>query len=962
MAGIMSPRRGGEADKFGNRYEGAWTVRHLLHVLGGSGESLTVEDSGDLARSVEFTYQRTGAVEVHQVKRQNGVANGWTVRSLLGIGIWDAARHHVGAGREFHMVSTVPARVAQELCDNARSVSDVRSFVDHWLPNQDLEEAFSVLASMEVLGTDEQAWRVLRGTWIECHGEQDVAEFNGLLAGQLLDGATGALAAVGLGDLVVHHLGRELNAPVIEERLPKYGLRRAPTRRKVTVERRTWRLAPVADCRPEQVGVHLAAAGGIHHQGQPSYGTREHDNLLRAQLRQAALAGGMVVVVGGSSTGKSRSLFEAVRSELADWRILLPDDAEAVRSASARISAQTVVWLDDTPAVRFLGPDGLTAGDLAALLEGENSKPLVILYLAWPDAYQRMTTVPQSAKGATDDPARGTREALSLAVQPPVRVPDDFTPSERRILTSVANMSGDRRLHDALNDQRYGVAQHLAGVPDVMDLWKDGATVQPYGAALITAAVDLRALRIQGPLTVELLAAAAPLYLTSRQYAEAPATWFDDGLAYASRPLRGTVRALDPVPGAEIGTIAGYDVADYLQQHGAIGRDFTTVPTGLWNVLTAHVADLDDLARLGRRAHQLGCAEQARPLLLRVFEHSEDARWRLVSMLANEQRYDLLREYAAVGCAEAHYALAEYAVEENRFGDVLEHWRAAETAGLQWWDLAEELLEHEQEDLLRRLYELADPAGQFFYLRLLGYQGQETKLGDLADAGDQEAQLELARLLGSLGRVDEALDELEALFDSKNSELVDEAVRAWGSLLAAHGREAELRDWAAEDADDGLPMLFLASLLAQQERLDELRDLAAGGGVTVVWQYTALLRRLNREQELRDLIQRGCKEASKDLAELLLLAGREDDLRALAAAGDRSARECLIQLWGSLGREHDLRELVVAGDEHARGELMKLLARLGRQEELRRLAAAGDMWASSYLPGRNYSMEFSDLA
>ncbi|WFE52991.1 hypothetical protein [Micromonospora sp. WMMD1155] len=364
MAGIMSPRRGGEADKLGNRYETAWTVRHLLQVLGGNGESLTVEDSGDLAKSVEFTYRRTGAVEVHQVKRQNGVANGWTVRSLLGMGIWNHARYHVGAGREFHLVSTVPARVAQELCDNARSASDVRSFVDHWLPNQNLEEAFSLLASMDVLGTDERAWRVLRGTWIECHGEQDVAEFNGLLAGQLLDGAAGALAAVGLGDLVLHHLGRELTAPLIEEHLWKYGLRRASTRRKETVERRTWRLVPVGDCPPEQVGVHPAAASGAHHHGQPPYGTREHDNLLRAQVRQAAVAGGMVVVVGGSSTGKSRSLFEAVRSELADWRILLPDDAEAVRGASAQVSAHTVVWLDDTPAVRFLGPDGLTAADL----------------------------------------------------------------------------------------------------------------------------------------------------------------------------------------------------------------------------------------------------------------------------------------------------------------------------------------------------------------------------------------------------------------------------------------------------------------------------------------------------------------------------------------------------------------------------------------------------------------------
>ncbi|WP_322752175.1 MULTISPECIES: hypothetical protein [unclassified Frankia] len=71
----MSPRSGGEADKFGNRYEGAWTVRHLLFVLAGKAESVTVEDFGDLAQGVEFTYRRHDATEVHQLKRQDGRAN-----------------------------------------------------------------------------------------------------------------------------------------------------------------------------------------------------------------------------------------------------------------------------------------------------------------------------------------------------------------------------------------------------------------------------------------------------------------------------------------------------------------------------------------------------------------------------------------------------------------------------------------------------------------------------------------------------------------------------------------------------------------------------------------------------------------------------------------------------------------------------------------------------------------------
>jgi hypothetical protein len=425
--------------------------------------------------------------------------------------------------------------------------------------------------------------------------------------------------------------------------------------------------------------------------------------------------------------------------------------------------------------------------------------------------------------------------------------------------------------------------------------------------------------------------------------------------------LRGAVRALYPVPGPEIGTTAGYDVADYLQQHGAVGRDYAAVPAALWNVLAAHVTDLDDLARLGRRAHQLGFIEPARPLLTRVFEHSEDARWRLISMLVDEQRYDLLREHAAAGVAEAHYALAECAVEQGRFDDVLAHWRAAETTGTQWWDLAEQLLEYDQEELLRRLYEWADPAGKFYYLQLLQDQGREAELGDLADAGDEYAQFKLARLLGRHGRVDEALEAYEELFDSEEGDLADESVRAWGGLLAEHGREAELRAWADEGPDSEGPLLFLAGLLARQERLDELRDLAASGGVTVVWQYTGLLRRLNREEELHDLARRNCPEARNDLAELWLSAGREDDLGAMAATGDRWARESLIKLWGSLGREDKLRELALAGDASARHQLVQLLDRIGRQEELRRMAASGDLIASFRHPRKNYSTEITDL-
>jgi hypothetical protein len=102
MGPPLSPRSGGEADKLGNRYEGAWAVRHALYCLLGEGRSLTVEDvDPELAKGSEFTYVDGGVTEVHQAKRQLGNSNNWSVKALGGVGVFEAAVAHVVAGRRY---------------------------------------------------------------------------------------------------------------------------------------------------------------------------------------------------------------------------------------------------------------------------------------------------------------------------------------------------------------------------------------------------------------------------------------------------------------------------------------------------------------------------------------------------------------------------------------------------------------------------------------------------------------------------------------------------------------------------------------------------------------------------------------------------------------------------------------------------------------------------------------------
>ncbi|MFJ4565335.1 hypothetical protein ACIP4U_16775 [Streptomyces caelestis] len=220
----MVPRPGGETDKFGNRYEGAWTIRHALYVLLGSGTSLRVEPGGPLGDGVEFVYRHDHGTEVHQVKRQNRNANSWNVASLRGKGVWESVRSHVEVGRVFHFVSALPARALDELADRARRSDDLASFEAEWLTDE-LRGPFDALASGAIYGSTTTAWRMLRGFRVEWHDERDLVHTNAVLAEQVLAGAPGRLAALALGQVLLDNLGTTLDAVALTTLLAPYGLR-----------------------------------------------------------------------------------------------------------------------------------------------------------------------------------------------------------------------------------------------------------------------------------------------------------------------------------------------------------------------------------------------------------------------------------------------------------------------------------------------------------------------------------------------------------------------------------------------------------------------------------------------------------------------------------------------------------------------------------------------------------------
>ena len=301
-------RAGGEADKFGNSYEGAWTIFHTLLVLAGRARAMTVEDVGELGEGSEFTLTSLHhGDEAHQVKRKQGSANGWTPHRLNDEGVLQAARKHVERGRQFHFVSMIPAPKVDDLADYARRSASAEAFLADWLKADDLKTEFTYLSG-DVYGSDQVAWQTLRGIWTHCQDEDGLRRMIDALAGLLLAGAPAKPAALSLGDLAIRNLGVRLTAAAIEERLAEYELSRAQlignpaVMQSVDAVLAGWKASVERDL--------LKPAIARGEGGQLSEALRSNDTRV-------------TMVVGAAGAGKSGVLWQSVQElEAEGWPVL----------------------------------------------------------------------------------------------------------------------------------------------------------------------------------------------------------------------------------------------------------------------------------------------------------------------------------------------------------------------------------------------------------------------------------------------------------------------------------------------------------------------------------------------------------------------------------------------------------------------------------------------------------------
>ena len=742
----------------------------------------------------------------------------------------------------------------------------------------------------------------------------------------------------------------------------------------------------VREARPRLLGVHAAIQVDPADNDLPPYVPRDLDADLRTAISVAAQHGGFVLLVGGSSVGKTRALYEAVRAVLPEWWLVHPADAEAVHAFAAVRTPRTVVWLDELQ--RYLdGPSGLPAGVVrSGIVAGT-----VLVATVWPHEYTS-----RIGAGVPGQPERHANDRQLLGLAHVIDVPDDFSAAERRRAEALCT---DRRIRVALETADTGFTQILAAGPELVRRWENAHDA--YGKAIITAALDARRVGATAPMTRDLLAAAAPGYLTTADQAEAPSDWVDHALAYATARLHRAASALIPISSG-MGSVAGYTVADYLYQHARRVRRSAPLPDSAWLALVDHHHP-DDTTRLAESADRRMRYHDAAALYRLAVDAADRsvrhqlALYRLTDLLTKQgninEALTMLRAAVAAGKWYAREPLAHLLFKQGNSEEL----RIRADAGDQYAGarLADLLFGQGNTEELRARADAGDRYLDYVTKRLvdlLTEQGNTdevlTILRTRADAGDQSATQRVVDLLIEQGKTDEVMVEVRTRAAAGDGH----AAYRLSNLLFEQGKIEELRvradagdEWATQRLVDllteqgktdkvmtvlrlhlarGAPSWFahkkLVDMLAEQGNTDELRARADAGDQNAAIRLVYLLKGQGNIEEalavLRACIDAGNKYAPVWLADLLSEQGNIDEalavLRAPASAGNDDSAMHLANLLARQGNIDELQARADVGDRHAAELLAHLLARQGNVDQLQARADAGDRYAASLLVGQ----------
>ncbi|MEU3344237.1 tetratricopeptide repeat protein [Streptomyces sp. NPDC006700] len=676
---------------------------------------------------------------------------------------------------------------------------------------------------------------------------------------------------------------------------------------------------PINCWEPHDLEVHPAGpiqdALGARSSARPlsGYVRRQHDRHLADAVRDAAEGRSrMLVLVGSSSTGKTRACWEAVQPLASQgwllWHPFDPTRAEAALEDLQNVRPRTVVWLNE--AQHYLGDTQFgerIAAALHALLTQPARGPVLVLGTLWDEFATKYTRLP--APGGPDPHSR-VRELLADRL---LTVPETFD-AQALADAAVHAEDGDRLLTDALTraHEHGRVTQELAGAPELLHRYRHGT---PAARAVLEAAMDARRLGVGLHLPQAFLIDAAPDYLSDTDYHQLTLTpdWAEAAFAELARPVHGkqaplrrvTLRPQHRPPGIPPtvhGPVTGtlFQLADYLEQHGRTTRRLCP-PSSFWHAAYAQITHSNDLTTLARAAR---------------------ARHRL------QWAYHLFRQAADMGDTGATIGLAEMRA-------VAGDWDGAEA-------LYRQAADNGHANALIALAGMWETLGD--------REGAEVLYREAADNGDPAALMDLARVREDIGDRDGA----EVLYREAADNGHPAALFALASMRWKAGDRGGAEALHRQIADNGDPdaMIILAKMrdaAGDRDGAEALyRQAADNGDILAIISLAQMREEAGDRDDAEALCRRAADEsaiAMFSLAQMRDRAGDQDGAEALyrqaADNGDIPAMLVMAQM-----REE-------SGDRDDAEAFYRQAADNGSTDAIRRLAAmrekAGDPYGAEAL-------------
>ncbi|MET8371778.1 tetratricopeptide repeat protein [Micromonospora profundi] len=721
----------------------------------------------------------------------------------------------------------------------------------------------------------------------------------------------------------------------------------------------------VRESDPLEMGVHRApmARGNA----VPPYVTRDVDIEISAKFDSAIKHGGLVLIVGDSTAGKSRSAYETILRVAPDHRLVAPLDRDQLRNQLVSLisgSNPALLWLDNME--RYVGLNGLTPRIASHL----RAAGIAVIGTMRTEHYRALTALvgPRSRNDS-----RGHSELISaehvLNLADTVFMERRWTAGEME----RANRVEDPRVADAVKHGRtYGVAEYLAAGPMLYREWQMAWMVggNPHGAALIAAAIDCHRAGLHDSIDIQTLRDISEPYLEDAGGAVLRPEVFEDAISWASHRRYGVTSML--LPGKRPGT---YRAFDYLVDKVMRSTDAKPVPEYVWDaVLMASEGD-------NMQMHEIAAAAQSQgnhQIAVKVWEGQAAAGissgahnvalLHLRAGRSDEAEYWLQNAFELGSLASATELghLLEDSVRLEEAATWYEKAAAGGNAHAMYhvgWIQRNKGNDAEAEKWFRRAIEKKDESASSGLGALLIESGRfeeaESLLRSAGDGGDGSAMIHLGIAFISQERTEDAEEAwLKAL------ELgAPEAAINLAKMNSKIGRKAEAEKWyrrAIVENVSGAKRELGVFLSRDRRRLAEAEDLireAAAGQDLYAYLNLAeilLIRQRNEEAEqwFRKAIQGGIKSAVPRLAQSLEEMGRIEDSiplwQQLVDEGDEEATFALAKVKKNQGAFDDAMRLfriaADAGDSAAACEVARL-------HRLQRDSAGYEAWLKISLKG-----------